>query len=272
MRYSKAFWFYRATLLLCAIPLTGCLNSPVLVDLPHHHHSSPETTGKGNLSFGYRLNSKTQAILSSDYTSVPVNTSNPNLHQTLSSSLNSHVGFTDNIDGFLGLVFQNEENNQSQSTGKVQIQPAIGLKYQFLGEPRSTAKPGNISSAIELIVGTTQDNYKHKSTNNSYAASNSYNIIQIITGYRNLADNVFYGKIFNGIHQISGSVTLSSSNTPFSGKISELGYGIGILFSSDKILQSFEMDIGLEFTQHNFQFLSGATTDQQGSFSIILHF
>ncbi|MDH5178569.1 MAG: hypothetical protein OEZ39_15940 [Gammaproteobacteria bacterium] len=266
---SRTMLFIRIVIISCFSQLlTACVAVPILIDLPHRHHSSPESNGKDHSSFTFSLSGITKAELSPDYDTTPANTDAPELDNNLITHLDGSFGLADRLDGSITIdaTYKDNENTREVRVGM------IGLKYQFVGQPANQAKPGNFSAAIEFDISNIKNSYTNDNNGNGYRANNNYQGIQLLFGYRNPDNSVAYGKLFQATHHLTGNTTLAGTDYPFRGEVEESGAGFGVLSAGETNPHGLITRYGFELTRHNYAFRLDSKTDTRFSIGLILYY
>lgn len=206
---------YLAILLLssaCAHRLPIKTPSPLL--------DSPEAVGiSGRLKGGAQYIYTAEAELSPDVALQNPDADTASLNPVTQYSFMGGFGLGRNIDLEMRIPFR------------------LHGKYQFVGDPRTEAQPGNFSMAVQLGLGvTTQDEKRDSLSGNSSFSKNEFEVFFGITaGYR-IDKNVL---IFSGAHFVSNSVSGKFSapsrgitSQPYSAVLSGIGPNLGVELSA----------------------------------------
>ena len=207
---------------LCLL-FTGCATA-VTTNSPANHFITPESSGgflDGSAALGFGEGDK--------LTIIPDALATPLSNQ---GSITKEAQFMGNV--WLGILSRLDLQLVNQSA-------TFGLKYQILGETRTTAKAGNFSLAISAMGGsisykdTYNDLLRPSVTASSSTSVDTYDLTLEI-GYRTTDITLLYlGPYYthNAYHGalVQTPTNGSTTNTDYSGLFQEFGMKTPIFFS-----------------------------------------
>lgn len=198
------------------LSLSGCATS---VDVPLNRFESPEIQKHLKIKVDAGVQKQASAVLSSDFTYYPPNTTNPRLKTDHEITGSGGLGLFDQVE--IGL----------------RVPAEITIKYQPIGDRKSDAKAGNFSLA--LIAGWANQSRNQtgrtlfSSTTYTIDLKQSYTDFGLITGYRFSELLLLYGGYnridcnFSGTYtenttprNIAGSMILNAAHLGFDIRLS----------------------------------------------------
>jgi hypothetical protein len=216
---------FRAAFASGLLVLSACAH-PITTHLTANRFDSPEAAGKlgaGDIHGGFE--SGPLFTITPDSTVNPPDFSRAGFsHTDLDGFLAGDLGLLDQLDVGLKLRFNNTTLGQ--------------IKYQFLGEPRLSAKEGNFSLAASFAGGGAT----HNSTNTEeFALGTPITATDTLTetdldaavigGYRLQDVLLIYGGPFWTRRSYSGNISQTGGATgtyPFNGIIQQFGMNVGL--------------------------------------------
>lgn len=221
--------------LLLFLPFFGCA---IAVPVPTMHFESSEANGAEKIplfaSLGY--GNFTTAELTPDYTLMQPQAATPHI-RTQQYLQQPQFGYApvDPLELKLEFPFGN-----SGMGGPLQLK----VKYQFIGEPYSSAKPGNFSSSL-VAIGKWGD-YRDESTppfSDTYRAwltQSGYDLM-LISGYRIFDSLLAYAGGYYSRSTFRGTwERVDVSSSAFSGAVISKGYTVGLESGTRNIRVQFE--------------------------------
>jgi hypothetical protein len=211
----------RFLIILAPLVLGGCTSVPAVINIPQGRFDVPETPGakRASASLTY-VGQEFGVEFSTDVANVAMNTTNPPILVRNAKS------------GFLGNGIALDIGYGLNDRFEVGFDMVRGLgvyaKYQLLGKPRSEAKRGNFSAALQVQA----DSLRQADTFNlaSYDFSMTTTDLSVLGGFRP-ADNILvYGSYFQGAGSYSGSVSGGIFPGPYGGNMESTGYAAGVRF------------------------------------------
>ncbi len=214
-----------STLLAFAvIAFSGCT---VVAKLPMTRFETPETEGKflaAEGQIGYQGRSEVE--FTDDFTVIPPSTTNPSVETP---------GHRIMANGSLGILNRLDVN--------LTIPEArLGLKYQFLGAPRTMAEKGNFSAAVSAgISGNDEEETGSpflSSAVKTYKLHERQYDFALIGGWRFAENLMLYGGPFIVFDKVKTTYTPAPGATAqeSSGTIRSLGGNFGVQVMADKNL------------------------------------
>lgn len=217
--------FHAAKILTLCLFLPACA---ITAKLPLTRHESPETQGKPDGKMAAEMQgayqSRNEVEFTDDYNRRAPSVTAPSVetpgHRIIGQG---GLGLLDSLDVTLTLP-----------------QLRLGLKYQFLGEPRLRAEKGNFSLAVSAGIATAKE--KESSTGIFSTSTQSFELRetvmdgQLIAGYRISKEVLLYGGPFIVFDKVrldytsTGGTTSSSS----SGTIRSIGGNLGLHVTLDE--------------------------------------
>lgn len=188
---------------------TGCA---IKVTMPVNRMEPPETSGKSKIKINAGIGGSNVAVLTSDHTVTPPNTSNP----TYEKGSHFHFGVGYGVSDAFELQIRSDR--------------LVNLKVQLLGEPRSTAKAGNFSFALTAGAGYSDTSKTGSHISGSSATTKLSDYIldgAVILGYRFEPFLMVYGGGFVSRKNYSGTHS-SGSTLNFSGYAENVGGNAGL--------------------------------------------
>jgi hypothetical protein len=180
---SRTHMHYRSVAFIALILFTFSCVSKVEVTVPQLRFHSPETQGElgeGSVSIGY--GSEGRIILAEDLGRATPTMDDPRIVEDDGIEAKVEVGLIPQLD-----IFYN-------------VGTGLGLKYQFIGNPRTTAAPGDISVAIAASAGATEYSEETEKTydlngRDIRVDANSkiaYSDFALLAGYRHDEKRLYY--------------------------------------------------------------------------------
>ncbi|MEW6056388.1 MAG: hypothetical protein AB1540_07220 [Bdellovibrionota bacterium] len=222
-------------LLLLALTLISACTS-VRVDMPANRFESPETNGallKGHIEPA-ALQGINEVVLVEDYTRRPPRNDTPEFSESdYAYRFSAGIGVLERLDVDLRV---HEESPTM-----------LGVKYQFLGEPRAK----EVSSDFKLAVsaGAGAGNRKGSSTDTLFTQSGQYDVdflafdLAVILGYRLTPAILFYGGPFAYWLDADGEIAqpaAGGTTYPLDGSGREFGTNLGVQFDLGPLLIKLE--------------------------------
>ena len=200
---------------------SGCA---VTIKMPANRYDSPETMGKQwRAKVATGLGGANNVILTPDFTTMAPNPQSPTFDTATEFQLRAGVAALENLDI------------------EIKTLTALQIKYQFLGDGRLYAQPGNFSMAATLAGGW---NESQQNGTQLFGSSQRYEVKlkegtfdgALIFGYRVNELFLMYGGPFFTLDSYTGTDSPLDGNnvaisiTNFSGSVFQTGANLGLEF------------------------------------------
>lgn len=230
-----------ALLLLPALLFPGCainMNMPV----PRFDTSEAQgKLGKGYAGIGIASGNKLQL--------VPDTTASPPLHAPTFDGASDFPMLAD-----VGLLESLDFEVRAQNPLSGETPTLFKLKYQFLGDPRITARKGNFSAAATFGGGASFLSQTDSASLSNIVAQSSASFwaldFGLIAGYRPDDLLLIYGGPFLTHYGYSGSITQTAGSSPgvfavaptpltsFSGSANQTGLNLGVAIQPSGVISA----------------------------------